>query len=418
MFPKITGDKNEGKMSNNKKVATKPATKKSASKNTQTRISEVYPVNVKSFINEAKGTIDEAKLKDFESRLVIFEPEKIQSKKATNVYSKGYYKNEKGELANLLILAPEQDSWLGASFPYGMPEKNRKLDSVSGFTATFPLNSKATQAKPTLEEEVFRRLLDTIRKKGEAHVEDAFSRKLDAIPTPSSGSYMKNDGDMEKVVKPLYVAGRSDEKNGKSSDFMWLKLEAFGQGSELKCSTELFGPGDKAVHPFAIIGAPNNEKWGRFIKLTPALRWDGLFWGDHKESGFGVSHRMTLYQGSFVPSVGGGVNRVRVVGANPTPATVNTPNVEDNDFEDATTETQADKLKAAGKKSPASTTSAKVQPKKTITVSSTKSTKKAEPEKKEKEAPKPVKKVVKKPEPEPQEEEDNDGEDEGEAESE
>ena len=117
------------------------------------------------------------------------------------------------------------------------------------------------------------------------------------------GSWIQGDmtyEDWTYAVKPLYDYSTTiNQKTGeKYKDYInpmraYIKLLTKGKGKNIRCETNIFGPGNKKRSPFKYMGIHGS--------CHPVLHWDGIFWGSHGQASYGASIRLRVTEMNFSP---------------------------------------------------------------------------------------------------------------------
>ena len=106
----------------------------------------------------------------------------------------------------------------------------------------------------------------------------------------------------EDWIKPIYDYRTSTNQNTGETykDYTKpqrtrIKLLTKGKGKNIRCDTNIFGPGNKKLSPFRCIGVHGS--------CHPVVHWDGIYWGTHGNTNYGASVRLRLTEMNFSPCV-------------------------------------------------------------------------------------------------------------------
>lgn len=209
-----------------------------------------------------------------------------------------------------LELAPRKTYGIFPSYPFGMAKDLQGPDTINGYQFTYPLTTQETVNSPTKEEQylidvfdylsglMWEKLCEEVEKDDESH-----------IPPVSKNCYLgatAKKGGINKsyAIKPIYEypnkqddgkqsANKKREKDTTQPLRIYMKLNCFGSGNNLKCFTKIYGPGNKMVSP---------AKYHKVqCTIHPVLQLKKIFWGSHGKNTHGVSLNMHVSEMNIVP---------------------------------------------------------------------------------------------------------------------
>ena len=238
--------------------------------------------------------------------------------------SKVYF-DDNGVKRQIFIELPEQFLWnVMEIHPLNLPEDRRSDDTLEGYQIGYPLTSISTVDNPTKDEQATNSAFDSMFEITCNAMKRFCSVKRSEckMPRPSYSSYAtaKADNDWSYAVKPLYDYQKSIDKNtgekfvDKSKPLKsYIKLFTRGKGKRLTCLTDIYGPGDKKLHPKDLKKARGDYK--------PAISWEDVFWGNHGGNSHGASIRLKVIEMNFTPSkdYNRGVCNFRILSPNTAP---------------------------------------------------------------------------------------------------
>ena len=312
---------------------------------------------------------------EFDStRLVLEEPQERKSKNGEFTWftSKGYYKTDDGENANLYFQLPKQFFFgFNAIYPTGMKDQDKSIEKLEGLQICYLLTSMNTIENPTEEEQY---AIDTLQAIWHLTVErmKEFCNDEDIVlPGVTESAYFnaKAKDDFTIAVKPPFSHPFRKEKgkNGKDKSIedttkpkrTYIKLETFDKGRSMKCNTLVHGPGDVTLNPLKYLDTRGD--------IIPVIRWNGAYYGAHGKRSWGASLTLRLSECNYIPRKRGGPPR-RMLETNTAPiellndaessfpSPVGESDGEDEGFEDENDESpdkaleQAKKAKSSGSK--------------------------------------------------------------------
>ena len=251
--------------------------------------------------------------------------------------SEVYLPGPNGEKLSIYFEMAPQNFWgISGNWPFGTAQEDRTLDTIDGFQICYPLTSLSTVDNPTEAEKTTKHFLDQTwnitvdAMKRFCSVKDKKKRKVPA-PTYSAYATTRGDKDWAYAVKPVYDYSYSmDQKTNKKfvdkskPQKTYIKFVTKGKGSNIRCDTKVFGPGDKLVSPYKYMSVRGNAH--------PVIHWDGIFWGSHgQKASYGASVRLRVSEMNFTPTVDSSVPRRRMLAINTAPVEMDVSNGEGED---------------------------------------------------------------------------------------
>jgi len=264
-------------------------------------------------------------------RMGTFDPKRLRItspgqyiKGRTIVTSVGRYLNDKGEACEPYFEIANQTCFLALSY---LENKPKEPEYVNGIKLTYYLTSQDTVKSPTTDEAYTKKIFDGIADFNWKiyEYEASLSREKRTIPDMSRNAYMaaKEEG-REYALKPVYEQGnklddnkkpiKKNNKNVKDADSQlrtYLKFLTYGEGRDMTCKTQVYGPGnvmDKTGMKYALADKDGKTKPGL---AEPVLLWKGIFWGSHGSTQpWGASTQFAVHEVNWTPiSFGNGQTR-------------------------------------------------------------------------------------------------------------
>lgn len=266
------------------------------------------------------------------------------------------YLDDDGKECHALIeLAPGFTFGINYVVPFGTPKEEICLEIAEGYQICYSLTSIDTIEKPTKDEKYSINVLKTLQDVAwEALVEECEKDDDEReVPAPTYNSYLgATKGGKENrayAIKPIFsyptkkVEGKKNKVEDRSKPLRaYFKFLTFGTGEDMKCSTMIFGPGDKKVSPARYL-----DKWGT---AHPCLLLKDIFWGSHgQKATYGGSVRLRVNDMNFTPQKEVATVKRRL-GANTAPAEEYEENSDDSG--DDSFPTPGVKSKSKAKSSP------------------------------------------------------------------
>lgn len=301
------------------------------------------------------------------SRLVLEEPQERKSRNGEFSWftSRGYYKDDNGDNAELYFQLPEQFFFgFNANYPNGMKDQDKSIDVIEGIQICYLLTSMETIENPTKDEQYAIDTLQSIWQLIVDRMKEFCTDEDIVLPGVTESAYFNAEAkkDPTVAVKPPFSHPMKKEKgkNGKEKlvedttkpKRSYIKLETFDKGRKMKCNTLVHGPGDVTLNPLKYL-----DRRGRIV---PVIRWGGVYYGGHGKRSWGASPTFRLSECNYIPQKRGGPPR-RMLATNNAPRELlednetNFPSPtgdsegEDEGFETDKTESQDEALLAAKK---------------------------------------------------------------------
>ena len=283
-----------------------------------------------------------------------FDPSRIIVKDAkVNRFTKGdseiewvtsdrFYIDDDGNECELYFEGPPQYCFgINANYPMGTEKESQSIDTMNGLQIMYPATSMKTMETPTPAELHIQKIFSALQKAAWKKMEEECSRDEDevVVPGPTHGSFViaKSKKNPDLAVKPIFdFAKKKDPKNDKKKlvdrekpKRSYNKLLTKGTGRDMKCITQIYGPGDK------------QDKTGRkFLDVRgtvhPVFKDEGIFWGAHGKNTHGASNRIRVAQMNFTPTEDGAPKR-RMLPKNTAPV----EELDDSDDEEQEPEDEA-----------------------------------------------------------------------------
>ena len=269
---------------------------------------------------------------DFDwNTIVVTEPKsksfnKGQSKPQNQwVSSDVYVKGPNGEKRPIFIeLTKQFFSGISGVWPFGTDKDSRRLETLEGFQISYPMTSIDTMDCPTTEEIKTRKALDNVVKITLNALKKFCNkpRSERSVPPATFNAYItaKSENDWSFAVKPIYdYTNTTDQQTGeKKKDTSrpqraYLKFITWGKGGNILSTTCVYGPDDQVVNPLEYMWQPDKYVSGFG---HPVVRWDGIFWGSHGQTGYGASARLHVTEMNFTPSEFNSMTSFRMLPSN------------------------------------------------------------------------------------------------------
>lgn len=245
------------------------------------------------------GTYDSKKLK-------IKPVARITSKKGNTTYNSFLEYDGCGKI--YLELPPQTVYGINPTYPFDLPESQHNEDTMNGYQIRYSLS--ASMELSDAEAYIIKTLSDIQEKMWETAVKECDKENQDDIHVPgvSSSSYFTairgKTPNKSYMVKPIFsrpnvplVEGAPKPKTRVKDETkpycMYIKLNSYGMGKELKIYSNIYGPGNKKMHP---------SKY-QDVKCTvwPVVQLNKLFWGAHGPNTHGVSLNITIHEMNVRP---------------------------------------------------------------------------------------------------------------------
>lgn len=245
------------------------------------------------------GTYDKTKLK-------IKPVQSITSKKGNTTFN-SFLEYDRCQKI-YLELPPQTVYGISPSYPFGLSEVDQNEDTANGYQISYPLS--ATMELSDAEAYIIQTLSDIQEKIWEAAVRECDKEDPDDIRVPgvSSSSYFTairgKTPNKNYMVKPIFsrpnvplVEGAPKPKTRVKDESkpyrMYIKLNTYGTGKDMKIYTNIYGPGNKKVHPSRYEGVK--------CVIQPVIQLNKLFWGAHGQNTHGVSINITIHEMNVRP---------------------------------------------------------------------------------------------------------------------
>lgn len=261
--------------------------------------------------------------KDFDpKRFIVQDPltHTYKTNGKNEVRSYPVYLDDKGKECIPVFQLPERSTaGVYPTYKYSCPETPEFHD---GYNVGYSMTSQDTMKKPTSDEKSVKKLFDGISQ----NVYDVMSKESESkrsiLPMVSKTAIAMakmEKGNIFAAVKCPYAHPNKKDPESKGDkakkipdkskpQVTYLKLQAFGQGSKLKNSTDIFGPGDLLLDPSAC------KKPGI---ITPMVIITSVYYGAHgKDSTCGASVRYKIYEMKYTSTV---KEHKRLIGRNTAP---------------------------------------------------------------------------------------------------
>lgn len=211
---------------------------------------------------------------------------------------------------DIYIQLPKKETFgVFPSYPFGLEKQFQNADTINGYQTTYPLSSQETMNNLTNNEQYVKDLLDYLfGLTWDKLVEECDKEGDDRIiPAVTYGSYLgskdkKGNVNKQHSIKPLYEYPNKKQEGGdkkkREKDFdkpqrMYLKLDTFGEGKNLKCYTKIYGPGNKIIHPLKYSGVKTD--------MEIVIQLNKVFWGAHGRNSHGGSINIRISEMNVVP---------------------------------------------------------------------------------------------------------------------
>ncbi len=244
---------------------------------------------------------------EFDRSKVVICPPKNQEftsktgEKNTTTRSKVLYKDFDDTEKELYLELPETFSF-GVNLNHVF-QKEKIPENVTGVQTCYMLTGKDNVDDPTepqkYTEKVFREIeeltweamkTEAKRPKGE--------RRIPQASINSANSAMV-DNDYTLALKPIFQHPNKPETkipNTAKPKQAYFKLKTYGKGTSMKCATVIHGPGNMSIDYNQLIGTNDKRVMGI---MKPVIKWEGLYWGAHGQTGRGVSPTLTVSEMTF-----------------------------------------------------------------------------------------------------------------------
>lgn len=202
--------------------------------------------------------------------------------------------------SQVLIHLPSSSGVIFPSHKYNQAQTDEFFD---GYQCFYNLTSMKTIDDPTNEEKETMEVLDRI-----------YARVIKYIHEQALKDQERESRDEETLLDPILIAGKKLEKyvrpiyghptkrdsnkkkiikKDKPKQINKLKLLTEGEGNQLKCLCEIYGPGDIALHPKQIVSKPG--------KMEILMEFKYIFFGGHGSDPYKASCQFGAYNINYVP---------------------------------------------------------------------------------------------------------------------
>jgi hypothetical protein len=206
-------------------------------------------------------------------------------------------------------LQPRKIGGIYPSYPFGMDKAEQSPETVTGYQFTYMLTSQETINEPTKDEQYAIDIFEFIGElMWEKLCEEYEKDDESVIPPSSKNCYLgatakKGHTNKSYAVKPIFEypnkpideksKNKKREKDTTQPMRIYMKLNCFGKGKDLKCFTKIYGPGNKLVSPARYNKTP--------CTVHPVIQLKKVFWGSHGKNTHGVSLNMHVSEMNIVP---------------------------------------------------------------------------------------------------------------------
>lgn len=242
------------------------------------------------------------------SRLRILDPVCNSFKKGDSVIewttSEGRYIDDDGKECELYFELPEQFCFgVNAVYDLMTTKEDKVIDNAKGLQICYPLTGMKSIESPSKDEKYAISVLQALWQVTWDKMKEECEKDSLLVPEPTYNSYLaaQKRKEPERAVKPVFsFPMKEDDSKKKIEDKSkprraYIKLLTKGDGRKMRCSTQIYGPGDKQDKT----GLKYLDVRGR---VHMVVKWEGAFWGSHgQKAPYGASVRLRVAQMNFTP---------------------------------------------------------------------------------------------------------------------